>query len=416
MQGIVRDRGQRRRYEAAIGEATAPAVVVDRPSPGCSHDTDPLLGRLVARAGRRRLLPGRRSPSRQPRLDGRRSPTTSSSASCRSRAPTTAWPETRPPWLTCQDVSLADQLQAGIRVLDIRCQNDFSAARGTTSPSGTASCTGSAPSTRSPTTARPSWRPTPERPSSCGYGRRIPPIPSAPSRSPPPSSGTGTPSTPVSSRISATARPSPTLGSGAGQDRGPTGRSSAERPYWGLSYITPGSNPPFNSQDDFVVVFSKTGFDDKWSAIYRHLYVTNAGDRTSTWYRELPERRHLDRPLPGRRGELPGLLRGRHERAHAGPAAGGRSASLSRRVRDFGQGAPRLHRHHADGFPRSRLDPGRHQPEPGGPEPPPSFTDVAGSPYESRHLRDGRATSHPGVPRPHLPSERSRSLASSSPR
>ena len=55
-------------------------------------------------------------------------------------------------------------------------------------------------------------------------------------------------------------------------------------PFWGIRYITPGSNPPFDSQDNYVVAFSKAGFESKWSGIYRHLYATNAGNRTTTWY------------------------------------------------------------------------------------------------------------------------------------
>ncbi len=55
-------------------------------------------------------------------------------------------------------------------------------------------------------------------------------------------------------------------------------------PFWGIRYITPGSHPPFDSQDSYVVPFSKAGFDAKWAGIYDHLYATNAGNRTSTWY------------------------------------------------------------------------------------------------------------------------------------
>ena len=66
-------------------------------------------------------------------------------------------------------------------------------------------------------------------------------------------------------------------------------------PFWGLRYITPGSNPPFNSQDDYVVAFSKAGFDAKWSAIYRHLYLDQCRRPHEDLVRELSERRHADR-------------------------------------------------------------------------------------------------------------------------
>ncbi len=63
-------------------------------------------------------------------------------------------------------------------------------------------------------------------------------------------------------------------------------------PFWGIRYITPGSHPPFDSQDNYVVPFSKAGFEAKWSGIYRHLYATNAGNRTDDLVRELPQWRH----------------------------------------------------------------------------------------------------------------------------
>ena len=55
-------------------------------------------------------------------------------------------------------------------------------------------------------------------------------------------------------------------------------------PFWGIRYITPGSHPPFDPQDEYVVALSKAGLDAKWAAIYRHLYATNVGNRTTTWY------------------------------------------------------------------------------------------------------------------------------------
>jgi len=186
------------------------------------------------------------------------------------------------PWVRCQDVSLGDQLQAGIRVLDIRCKNDFSSARGHyfstwhsfLFPIGTFDevadqCkafliahpretivmrireeVGPAPSTSQSFSATFQWYRDVKYPglfASVGDGKTVPTL---------------------------------------GQVRGKVVvlQDYNDSPLWGIRYITPGSNPPFHSQDEFVVAFSKAGFDAKWSAIYRHLYATNAGDRAKTWY------------------------------------------------------------------------------------------------------------------------------------
>lgn len=186
------------------------------------------------------------------------------------------------PWVRCQSAGLADQLRAGIRVLDIRCRNDFSSARGHyfstwhsfLFPIGTFDevadlCkaflaahptetiimrireeVGPALSCSQSFSATFKWYRDVKYPglfAETGDGKTVPTL---------------------------------------GQVRGKVVvlQDYDDSPFWGIRYITPGDNPPFYSQDDYVVAFSKAGFEEKWSAIYRHLYATNAGDRAKTWY------------------------------------------------------------------------------------------------------------------------------------
>ncbi len=65
-----------------------------------------LLFGALACAGRRGLLPGQRHPARQPRLDGRALGRPSAQPDVASRHSRQHGRKARPPWRTCQDVSL----------------------------------------------------------------------------------------------------------------------------------------------------------------------------------------------------------------------------------------------------------------------------------------------------------------------
>ncbi len=184
---------------------------------------------------------------------------------------------------TCQDAPLADQLQAGVRVLDIRCANDYSSTQGHyfslwhgpifrlgTFDQVADDCkaflaahagetiimrikqelTLTNPNLAQSFTDTFKWYRDTKYPglfADMGDGKTIPTL---------------------------------------GEVRGKVVvlQDYEYAPFWGIRYITPGSNPPFDSQDNYVVAFSKAGFETKWSGIYHHLYATNAGDRTRTWY------------------------------------------------------------------------------------------------------------------------------------
>ncbi len=191
--------------------------------------------------------------------------------------------DTGDPLATCQDATLADQLQAGIRVLDIRCANDYSSTLGhyfsiwhgplyrlgtfdevadecktfLAAHSGETiimrikqELTLMNPKvTQSFTDTFKDYRDDkyPGLFADIGDGRHIPTL-------------------------------------GAVRGKVVVLQDYDYSPFWGIRYITPGSNPPFDSQDNYVVAFSKAGFESKWAGIYRHLYATNAGNRTTTWY------------------------------------------------------------------------------------------------------------------------------------
>ena len=113
-------------------------------------------------------------------------------------------------WATCQDVPLADQLQAGIRVLDIRCKNEYSRASGHyfSLYHGFYCYLGTfdevADECKAFLTAHPG-----ETVVMRIMQELTPPNPKSPSRSPTHSRTSETRSTRVSSPISATARPFP---------------------------------------------------------------------------------------------------------------------------------------------------------------------------------------------------------------
>lgn len=184
---------------------------------------------------------------------------------------------------TCQDAPLADQLQAGIRVLDIRCANDYSSTQGHyfslwhgplfrlgTFDQVADDCkaflaahagetiimrmkqelTIANPKVTQSFTDTFKWYRDTAYPglfADVGDGKTIPTL-------------------------------------GAVRGKVVVLQDYDYAPFWGIRYITPGGHQPFDSQDAFVVPFSKAGFDAKWSGIYSHLYATNAGDRTKTWY------------------------------------------------------------------------------------------------------------------------------------